>query len=323
MSVHGAVLRGAGFLSLFLVLYAVAVGLLTAVEVGGVTLMDRVLLRHVRPGGYGRTLEKLRDVDEVGPVDVVFAGSSHSYRGFDPRIFAEAGLSSYNLGTNSQTPLNSLFLLREHWDDLRPELVVYEIYPTMLATKGLESFHDLAINLPLTRQRVAMALATRDPRSLNTLLAVAWRRAWRPLDEERQADFPGERLVGRGYVARTDTLGRLRLPPVSVLEPDERQFEFLRRIVEEARGRNARVVFVSQPVVSSLPMVVRGQDRIKDRVRQLAREVEVPYLDLQGLEALDWRRHFFDPNHLNQAGVQIFNRVLLDSLAPRGRVEIR
>ena len=82
------------------------------------------------------SLVRFRELQTVSDVDIIFIGSSHCYRGFDPRIFERLGLKTFNMGSTSQTPLNSYYLIRDKLDQLKPKLVIIELYPVILAGDG-------------------------------------------------------------------------------------------------------------------------------------------------------------------------------------------
>ena len=56
--------------------------------------------KHLKPnvkyliGSYGHMYTRMEEVKETHDIDVLFLGSSHTYRGFDPRIFSKNGFSS-------------------------------------------------------------------------------------------------------------------------------------------------------------------------------------------------------------------------------------
>src|SRR5438477_3987320 len=109
-----ALRTGATFVGLLLITYLVVVFCLSIFYVGRSPLLQLVIGNDSAAGGIGHTLQRLREVESVGSVDILFIGSSHAYRGFDPRLFAETGLTSFNLGSKAQSPLNSYFLLKHY-----------------------------------------------------------------------------------------------------------------------------------------------------------------------------------------------------------------
>ncbi|MEJ5274059.1 MAG: hypothetical protein WH035_08005, partial [Spirochaetota bacterium] len=73
------------------------------------------------------TKKTLNEIFNYQNIDFLFIGSSHAYRGYDTRIFNKLG-KSFNLGTTSQTPLQSYFLLEKFVNILNPKYVVIDIY---------------------------------------------------------------------------------------------------------------------------------------------------------------------------------------------------
>jgi hypothetical protein len=97
-------------------------------------------------GGYGYTLTRLQEVKKTSNVDVLFLGSSHTYRSFDNRIFKKNSITSFNLGSNAQSALQTNLLLKRYLKQLKPSLVVYEVYPGNLSNDGVESSLNIISN---------------------------------------------------------------------------------------------------------------------------------------------------------------------------------
>lgn len=97
-------------------------------------------------GGYGQMLLRLREVQKVKQVDLLFVGSSHVYRGYDPRIFTSQGIEAFNIGSSAQTPFNSYFLLKEYLPKIKAKYVVLDLYWGALGNNGIESSIDILSN---------------------------------------------------------------------------------------------------------------------------------------------------------------------------------
>jgi hypothetical protein len=173
-----------------LVLYAVVVTALTLVPFGGKPMIQRVLPLQ-NPGGPSHSLVRFREAEASGPVDIVFLGASHTYRGFDPRLFAAMGYTSLNLGSSSQTPLNTLSLLQRHLEQLKPKLVIYEIYQTALGIDGMESYYDLLSNTPLDLTTLEMTWNVRQPQAWTALLSTGIRNLRTPMSGHLQRGKEG------------------------------------------------------------------------------------------------------------------------------------
>src|SRR5690554_1099753 len=79
-------------------------------------------------GSYGHMHSRIKEVRETKQVDILFLGSSHAYRGFDTRLFEVEDWKVFNLGSSSQSHLQSQVLLQRYLPQLNPAVVIYEVY---------------------------------------------------------------------------------------------------------------------------------------------------------------------------------------------------
>ena len=110
------------------------------------------------------------DADTTINIDVLVLGSSHAYRGFDPRIFKKAGIKLFNFGSSGQTPLQSEFLLKRYTEQFNPKLVIIEVYPIALETTGLGPFIDLISNFKVTNSMYSNAIKINHIEAWNSLI---------------------------------------------------------------------------------------------------------------------------------------------------------
>lgn len=292
------------FLAVSLVLYLVVVLALCRVERGGYPLVFRTGDHYHLKGGLA--YRKFKEWDPKARFDVLVVGSSHAYRGYDPRLFAAEGLAMYNLGTSAQTPLNTLAILRQYARPGRVGVVLFDIYEGAFVNDGMESTSDLVMNIGSDRAAIEMVLAQRDPRSLNQL-AVRWAMADRPPDVVDSAYVPG------GYSQRTDSLdhevtyGRFDR---ALIRRD--QLSHLAACLALCRDRGIPLVLATHPQPHASDSL--GHLAFRAIIDSLRAPYKVPYIDLALGHTLNDRDHFYDHNHLNQAGVDRFDRLLLARL---------
>lgn len=302
------------FSALLLVLYFASLFVLARIEVAGRDLLTIATRNPVKPGRTSYTYRRLQEAETYGPVDILFMGSSHCYYSFDPRIFAQHGLRSFNLGTPSQTPLNSYYLLKKYYRLFQPLLVVYEIYRSTFSWSGLESFYDLISSAAFTSELLHMAWAIRSPHAIHNALAAWALSLTGQRKEAKQREMPNERYIPGGYV---ETHLRLDHPiGKSTIERtlDERQIDYLRRIIRYVQARGDRIILVSAPEPHErLARDVNYQDLAR-RFKLLAEEAGTVYIDFNNQLPLETSEHFMDTHHLNADGVKIFNRALIDTL---------
>lgn len=263
--------------------------------------------------GRAHAYTRLRDVDQVADLDLLFVGSSHAYRGFDGRIFAKHGLSSFNLGTSSQTLVQSKFLLGRHLDRIHPKVVVLEVYPKMLMSDGVESSLDLLGNSKFDFGLLKLVVSSRNVRVFNTFLYAGFAsligRAGR-FSEPRVVKH--DTYIDGGYVER----------PIGLLHPRQRdtfatqeivvesnQLRALSEIIEMVESQGARIVLVMSPIKSDYYKSYLGMAAYQTLLSGLAE-----YYDFNTIIHLDDKSHYYDHHHLNQSGVEMFNEKLIKTL---------
>jgi len=310
--------RVALFITTLTISYVISVGVITHLEAGGRSVLERLLERDLDPGGYGQTLRRFRDLRGERNLDVLFSGSSHAVRTFDPRVYAESGLKTFNMGSLAQTPFNSYHILEEYLPLVDPKLVIYELYPEAFRSNGKGTTYDIVINTPLSWSVLKMAVAHRDIQILTVVLSTYWKRTFSPLEEAEQADIEGETYIPGGYLSKPDTVEAISsgaYPEQYVL--NNTQKEYLRSIVRLVRRQGADILLVSHPLPEQAATYVKNFDQIYGELEQIAREENVSYLNFNGELRLEADKHFYDHHHLNSAGGRLFNLALRDSLRCR------
>ncbi len=162
--------RVLAFATLLGVSHVALIGLAT---IASPTLKARLMRNSNVPMSVDRDHIALRfeELRSVRDIDVLFIGSSHSLRTFDPRYFERQGIRAFNLGTANQTPLNTYYLLRRYLPQLNPRVVVIEAYWETLAINGVEGTIFITGNRGPGWDTWGMALATRHPMALNAQIS--------------------------------------------------------------------------------------------------------------------------------------------------------
>lgn len=260
---------------------------------------------------------RLREAAGAGPVDLLLLGSSHAYRGLDPRIFAAAGVSSFNLGSSSQTPVQTDYLLERYLDQLAPGLVVYDVMPVGLSGDGAEGAARLiaaelpgADPWPLLRQTPRLVV-------LNGIILHYFDRARGRDPGPEPAAREIDTYVGGGYVVRDTTYREGKgPPPATPFTPRPVQLAALERSLGRLRAAGVKVLLVQSPITAAhraAPAERAAFDRLMAGYGD--------YIDFNGRLPLVDSLHFYDYQHLRQRGVEIYNRALIDSLRARGYVD--
>ena len=314
-------LRALLFATVTVVVFLASLALSSRLTYRGWPLLAYLTDHLVEPGGAYQSLRRFREAEQIAeqghPVDVVVFGSSHAYRGFDPRRFAEAGLRLVNLGSTNQTPLNSRYLVERYVPKLKPTLVLFEIYYATLASDGFEACRDLVINTPWTWEMQRMAFATRHLGAIEFTLAKGLGLV---ADESavEQQPIVGERYVPGGYCEAGGPRSELstREPFTATVLP--RQLEYLVEATRLARDHGAEVMWVTHPLPEDHRRALTNYHDVHGRIGEAAKREGVAYHDFDGELDLDPLRHFADFHHLDAEGVRIFNAALIAKLRQEG-----
>lgn len=264
-------------------------------------------------GHKGHSYSRFQEVKEAGDIDLLFIGSSLCMRGFDPRVFEKHGYKTFNLGSGGQSPVQSLWLLKQHIDHLKPELVVVEVNPYVLSRDGVEPGLDLISNHDFKFSLAGMVITTRNVKMMNTLIYSMMRQTL-----GLNSGFTEDRIknddtyVDGGFVEKKMerfNVDQFQKEDRYILGPVDYQMQALTDIVELLNEKNIRYLLVQPPVTSFL---------LKEH--QKAFEVDTffasagNYLNFNPNTYLNDTLHFFDSRHLNQEGVEIFNEVFIEEI---------
>jgi len=315
--------RTAGFLAGLFVAYLLALLILSNIHplfassserFRGYSALNLLSRNYYTPGWSGQTMRRFRDMENYRDVDVLFIGSSHCSRSFDPRVFSRLGLKSFLMGSDSQTPLNTYYLLNRYYDQLNPKLVVFELYPTVFEFDGLEGFLDLVVNLPLSEELIEMGTTINHPHAFNTLAARLLSSITEPFGSIRQNEIANETYIDGGYlyakvIYTGTTFGRVR--DVKVLDD---QFDYLRKIIDFVKVRGAQIVMVIAPVPRERMAAITNWAEVSSMFAAIADEASVRYYDFNRSMLLDTRVDFRDDDHLNGNGAKKFSYVMSDTL---------
>ncbi|WMN06817.1 hypothetical protein QYS48_33840 [Marivirga arenosa] len=100
---------------------------------------------NYKKNGSGLLGAKLAEADTTRDIDVLVIGSSHAYRSINTQIFKS--ISILNLGSSGQTPIQSNYLLNKYLAELKPKVILWEVFPGLLNSDGLESSIDFISNI--------------------------------------------------------------------------------------------------------------------------------------------------------------------------------
>lgn len=210
----------------------------------GYTKIKANLNYRIAQGGHLFT--RLREVENYGEVDVLVIGSSHAYRGFDPRVFQKHQLKMFNLGSSAQTPIQTEILLNRYINKLRPKVVLIEVFPNTITTDdGIESSLDLISN-SISNDEVMLdfVLNCKNIKVINTfLVAKIFEIINRNLDFIEDKIKGNDAYVAGGFVQnQTNNFGECKNTNVSFLI-NQNQINAINRIETKMKEEGINLFF--------------------------------------------------------------------------------
>lgn len=250
-----------------------------------------------------------REVVTAHDVDVLFLGSSHAYRTFDPRTYAARGVRVFNLGSSNQTPVQTEVMLRCYLDTLRPRLVVFEVHPDILSYDGIESVLEMLCTLPPSWPILRMALATRNLKVLATAIyAIPQHYFGHDTMPAIPSEFQGNRYVSGGYVESDMACYSPAPIDSTAIVPLPSQLAALGRCLAMLRDRGIPVLLLEVP---DTRVLMNSYSNLNDFHSLMGSYGDFYF---KTLDCLDDSLHFYDSGHLNQCGVDLYGSWLCDSL---------
>ncbi|MFM1931621.1 MAG: hypothetical protein RL226_924 [Bacteroidota bacterium] len=265
---------------------------------------------HYRAASGGHLFTRLKEVSEFQDVDVLFLGSSHAYRGFDTEFFRQNNISCFNLGSSSQTPLQTKVMVERYLTHLNPKKVVIEVYPESFMSDGVESSLDVIANAPNDLHSLRMALQVNHLKTYNTLLFAQMREV---LGLNKNITEPAQkgkdRYVSGGYVERLEGNFSPSELPQKTIEVRPEQWKAFEEILGIIQAKKIPVLLVYAPVAPVNYTRYSNTASFDSAISRFGY-----YINFNEELVLNDSLHFYDEHHLNKAGVAEFNRAMLQVL---------
>ena len=277
-------------------------------------------------------------------MDMVFLGTSHAYRAFDPRVFDEVlGINSYNMGTSQQTISSSYYVLKEVLKTNHPEKVVFELTYTCFRDKDhlplknviisqymKPSFNKLAyilheFDLEDIFYAILPAYTFREKMNADNLASILGRKS---TAEYKNYDIETTRtrnewMESKGYVYTNKSLsanhaGRMNPEPFEEDVLNQEFLEYFDKMVELCREEGVEFVCVTAPIPKGALLELENYDEVCDFLNELTAKHGVPYYNFNLIKE-EWlpldNSNFFDSTHINGETSKDFSRLVAQIFA--------
>ena len=267
---------------------------------------------QIRPDGH--TFSRLKELRKIKNIDILFLGSSHTYRGFDNRIYEKEGLKAFNLGSNSQTPIQTKYLLDNYLDSLNPKVVVFEVCPFVFNLDGVESSMEIIANDALNEHTLNLVFKQNHLKVYNAIIFTAYRRLfYNDLEDTKEKiKNNNDTYIPGGFVDIKLFYYKKEQFESQQWLPNIKQMRSFVRIVDMLKEKNIELLLVQAPVTSDLYNSYENNLQFDQEMEKFG-----TYYNFNESLKLTDSVHFFDFHHLNRNGIEIFNHEILDILKER------
>jgi len=311
------IIQGLKFMTTVVLVYLALFFALTHTRFLGKQVIYRTNDYYQWKGGVAYT--KFKEWDEGKRYDAVVIGSSHAYRGYDPRVFHVRGYSMFNLGSSAQTPLSTYAILEAYVTKDRTPLVIIDLYENAFDQEGLESVSDLTQNMSSDRAALRLAASLHDLRGLNMFTL-------RMMNKNGPGMWEDPEYKGAGFAIKADsTRPDVKYPAMRPLRVDKRQLQRFVDCLDLCAARGIQVVLGSHyyPRQGERARHAAFATLMDSVLATRPPEAHLHWFDLAESPGVDDHAHFCDHTHLNEAGGRMFTGQLIDSLVAKGYLPIR
>ena len=259
----------------------------------------------------GGTYEKFNAPDSFKNKDVIIVGSSRAYRSYNPESFAKIGLRAWNLGSSAQSIENSYRVIKEVILPAKPKLILLDVARLGFEQESIESSIDLLTNTRNIGLKKEIVKSGRDIRLYNTAITSFY-------TDNLSSLYKDKEYKNAGFSTKSDSLNAEWLNKLDVLTEESKNktiindFNVLVDILELCKSRNQKIIMVHSPVSEFYSMI--AQNAFVEKVDSIANEFKIAFYDMQYIDGIHTKTHFYDDSHLNAAGVTIFNRYLFKKI---------
>jgi hypothetical protein len=202
-------------------------------------------------------------------------------------------------------------LLNRYLNQINPKLIIYEVYNETFSIDGVESSLDVITNDKNDLYSINLAFKMNNIKVYNTLIYGLMREIFGLNSSIVEDEVKGEdTYISGGYVERN--LSFFKNVEYSEQEwvINENQLSAFKEIVRMIKDKRIELVLVNTPVTKSL-----YNSNPNNHTFDSIMNAQAKYYNFSELLKLDDSLHFYNAEHLNQNGVEIFNRKLIELLS--------
>ncbi len=284
---------------------------LSTIKVKGLRLWSLINTNVISQGGQTKLM--FDDLKKFKPNNksVFVLGSSHAYRGYDPRLFNQVQINLFNMGTSGQNMKDTYVLLKLNKQKIHQ--IILDIYPGVLQDITEESTLMLIQNANTNSTALEILKNNITINSVNNMVS-------RWLDVIPSGIPCQEKYIYNGYIQRDSNYNGGLGGKFDKFEPGA-NFVYLDSILKFASALKMRTCIASHPLKWNEAYKIYYQTTYLPELNKvLLKYNKIPFFDFT-FEHSNQDSLFSDANHLNQKGVNYYNAKLIEKLKKFGVFE--
>lgn len=268
-------------------------------------------------------------------LDLIFLGSSHAYRHFDPDIFDnKLNINSFNFGSSGQNPTTTYFLIKEIFDQKNiPKMIIYDMYWLPFTGEDTDYYSASYVfhSMRFSKNKIGMFFYSFEfPSSLRLFSKTfSKRRNIKRYFTQNEADNEdknnqndlGLKYFGKGFVTSSRIVTSQELKDNEfkneAVQFNDYRISFLIKNIDLIIQNNVQLLAVISPLPPTIFKDIKDYSVIHDKINDLCENRGIELLDFNIINRqynLFDDKDFMDTHHLNREGVIIFNNYIIDHL---------
>jgi len=264
----------------------------------------------------GNTYHQFHNFDFNAPHDIIFLGASKAMKAYNPEIFNQSGLSTYNLASHVQDPENSYEIVKHYLNASNCKHIFYEITDGLYSqplVPSTQSDIDLITNTPGNGVALDILYRNFDPKLVN--IYSIRQLQLNPIAFQAEPAYKGLGFVGRLHAL--SLLNRKELQtgkqrPTDKVVWDKQSISELKALIELIKSKNIQLTGIYGPVSSYYSDKRTAQ--YVDYMRGIFNSYGCEFWDLSRLPGIEDKTHYSDLSHLNKAGADIFSDTVVSRI---------
>ena len=243
--------------------------------------------------------------------DILFLGSSHTYRGLDPRIFEKNNIKIFSMGSSAQSHEQTNILVERYLCLASPSIVAYEVYPRMFGTDGNKSAISLLASLDYRADLNTFLTENLSTKKINSFIYNQYSQKFSFLNNSKILDVSKRSYVGFGCKEKkVSNSYKSSVIEKFSWEIYDKQIKAFYKSINYINQLNIPIFLYVAPITEKLYSSAQNNNEFDS----LMIATGLPYINFNKTSTLTDSIHFYDKGHLNFDGVSIFNDELIDSL---------